>query len=130
MISAPYLSSNNTPYIQVTLPSGISAFGIDLGSLSPNATAVQILLSDGESFTVSTANRPTLTFFGLTANAPINFIDFSLINTVPSNGTQLVADNFRFGQAGFASPTPESGTVGLLGLGLMSLYGIRRRQAN
>jgi hypothetical protein len=126
LTSAPYFGAS-LPYIQVNLPAAMTAFSVNLGSISPNAVAVLITLSDGETFTVPTSNRPTLAFFGLTANTAISFIDFSVLNALPGDGTQLVMDNFGFGTGDEA--TPEAGTLSLIGVGLMSLTFLRRRFA-
>lgn len=127
LTSAQYLTVGNTPYIQVVLPAATTAFSVDLGSLSPNAMSVQVLLSDGESFTVPTNSRPNLTFFGVTTNAAVSYVDFSLVGADPDNGSQLAMDNFSLGTAD-QTATPEAGTLGLIGLGLVSLTAVRRRQ--
>lgn len=126
LTSAPnYLTSGNYT-LKVTLPASITAFGVDLGSFNPNGMSVQVALNDGEAFTVPTTNRPNLTFFGITTSAPVTYVDFSLVNA-NGNGGELVMDNLAIGSAD-QSAAPEAGTLGLIGLGLITLPALYKRQ--
>ncbi len=109
------------PFIRVSLPANVTAFAVDLMTVSPNALTFQVALQ-GSTFNVATANRPTRTFFGLTSDTPISSIDFTVAGTSLSGGTYGLLDNFEFG-----GQTPEPGTFLLIGGGLIALGLFRRR---
>ena len=121
-----------TPYIHVILPANITAFGVDLMTVSPNALTYQVTLDNGNTYTVTTANRPTQTFFGITSDSPIAYINFAVIGTTNGNGTYGLMDNFTYGTADDATQTPELCTFLLIGSGLATFgyLGRRRRSRN
>ncbi len=114
------------PKIQVTLPANTTAVGLDLMTVSPNAQSVVVTLNDGESFTIGTANRPTETFFGFTASAPVSTITFTLTSVDLNQGTFIGLDNFSYGVA-TASDAPEASTLCLIGAGLIVLTTRRKK---
>jgi hypothetical protein len=121
--------ANFTPYIHVVLPS-MTAFSVDLMTVSPNAMSYQATLSDGSTFTIPTANRPARTFFGVTSSNPITFVDFKVLNTSPTAGTLGMLDNFAVAQADPQTPpadTPEVATLLLIGSGLIGFRVFRKR---
>ncbi|HVT92230.1 MAG TPA: hypothetical protein VHD76_05265 [Bryobacteraceae bacterium] len=129
LTSAQYVSTGFSPIIHVVLPAGVTAFAVDLGSLSPNGMGVQITLDSGDTFSVPTGARPDLAFFGVTTSAAVNYVDFMLVGADPDNGSQLLMDNFAVGTAA-ETATPEAGTLGLIGLGLVFLPALRRRASS
>lgn len=57
------------------LPTNITAFGFDLGAMLPSTATFQIdLVSLGVSYEVTTAPRPTLTYWGVTTDSAIGEI--------------------------------------------------------
>lgn len=126
-----YVSANVTPSIQVSLPSGVTSFGVNLMTASPNATSFSITLSDGTTQTVSTFARPQQAFFGATSDAPITSATFTLVGTIPTDNTQGLLDNFTFGAAntGGQGQVPETDTLLLIGTGLAGLALMKKRAA-
>ncbi|MBV8820898.1 MAG: hypothetical protein JO022_21235, partial [Acidobacteriaceae bacterium] len=124
------------PYIHVILPANVTAVATDLMTVSPNNVPFKVTLSDGESFTVQdNAVRPATTFFGVTADSPIAYIDFSLPSSSINAGTFAMLKDFSFGTAsvGGASgggndpaDTPEAATMILIGTGLVT-FGYMQR---
>ena len=127
-----YASASVTPYIQVNLPAGVTSIGVNLMTVSPNATSFSVTLSDGTTQSISTFTRPTEAFFGATSDAPITSATFTLVGTIPSNTTQGLLDNFSFGAAntgGQQSQVPETDTLLLIGTGLAGLAWMKKRAA-
>ncbi len=129
-------ATNSTflPYIHVILPSSVNAFAANLMTGSPNAVSFSVTLADGESFNVATGNRPATTFFGLTADAPISYVDFALPTASTNGGTTALLKNFQFGTnaagTGPVTPpadTPEAATLILIGTGLMFFRTFRKQ---
>lgn len=117
-------SATFLPYIHVNLPASVTAFSAELMTVSPNALTYQVAVQ-GTSFSVPTAVRPNRTFFGLTSDAPISFIDFTVAGTTYNGGTFGLIDNVQFGSE--LPPTPEGATFLLIGSGLVVLRIFRKR---
>ncbi|MGH9613254.1 MAG: PEP-CTERM sorting domain-containing protein [Bryobacteraceae bacterium] len=133
LVGPAYASANVAPYIQVTLPAGVTSLGVNLMTVSPNATSFSVTLSDGTTQSVSTFARPTQAFFGATSDAPITSATFTLVGTIPSNTTQGLLDNFMFGAVntggGQQGQVPETDTLLLIGTGLAGLAWMKKRAA-
>ncbi len=112
-LEIPYQPST----ITAALPSGITAFGVDLFEYNQN-TPYTISFSTGESF-----NFTAPTFFGFTSDTP-----FSSVSIFSDNDGQVL-DNFSFGQA-TPEPVPEPasilGTLAFAALGGKKL--LKRKQ--
>lgn len=119
-----YAAGGSSSYLQITLPSNVTAFGLDVMTAFSFAQNVTITLSDGEVFNnIATQNNPTEQFWGVTTSAPISYIRIQ----APTAGTVLI-DNVEFGQSADSGPadTPEAITFLLMGLGLLLLRGMGR----
>lgn len=103
---------NPGSYLSITLPANITAFGFDLGAMLPSTATFRIELTAlGVSYDVSTAPRPTLTYWGVTTDSAIGEIR---VTTIGGNATQtqLLLDNAAYGLAGAGGGDPEAGPSG------------------
>jgi hypothetical protein len=112
-------ASSPLPYIQIVLPAGVTAFGMDLFTVSPSAATVQITVA-GSNYSVATDPLPTEQFFGVTSTTAISTIDLTVLGTVYNGSTYELLDNFSFGTADL-SQAPEGGTFLLIGSGLIGI---------
>ncbi len=103
----------------------MTAFGMNLMTTGYEGETFKITLSDGESFTAPTFTNQVPAFFGLTASAPITYIDFTL--TGAPSGSSMLMDNFEIGTVGMG-PTPEAASFVLIGMGLIALTILKRRR--
>ncbi len=119
------------PYIHVVFAVPVTAFGVDLFSVSPDALDFTITLL-GNTYTAPTRARPNTAFFGATSDTPFTTIDFVLQGTTYNGSSHALLDNFRFGAAA-GGPTdppadaPEAATLLLIGSGLVGLAYLRKR---
>lgn len=116
------------PYLHILLPANVTAFAVDLMTISPNALSYQASVS-ATNFTVATANRPTRTFFGVTSDSgAIPFVNLTVLGTSNTAGTSGLIDNVQFGAADPQPPqTAEACTLLLIGSGLAALGYFRKR---
>jgi len=121
-----YGPASSTGNITVTLPTGgENAFLLGIGSVS--ASIITVTLSDGETFSVAGAANTT-EFLGLSISHDVNWV------TVASPG-QAIVNDFYFGgskltqDGGTGNPPAavEGSTLCLLGGGLLSMVGLRRK---
>jgi len=131
---SPLGGLTTSSFLQVTFPSPVTAFAVDL-----------MTYRGGVSYTVTINNDPTVvgptsltpgfpnrTFFGLTSDTPISSIDFYLS---PTSLETPRLDNFSYSTSLAQAPvdpsdTPELGTFLLIASGLigMALMGRRLRR--
>lgn len=129
---------NGNSYITMTMPTGVTAFGLDLATILPSMGTLTIQL-DGINLgvTIQTQARPNLTFFGVTTDAPISEVKV-LVTGGTLYQTQPILDNVTFGTAGSSGgtapaetggETPEITTILYVGSGIGLLMWNRRRRA-
>lgn len=105
-----------SPDVQITLPAGVTAFGIDLFSaVAPVTYKVSFL---GNQYTVPTYSKPTRAFFGAKSDTAISTVELTLQGSNPNYYSFF--DNFRF-------DVPEANTYLLIGSGLVGLALLKRR---
>jgi hypothetical protein len=134
-LSTALASGSPAPHYHITLPAGVTAFGLNLASINPYGLSYNVVVN-GVSATASTAgNNPTMStpgtpgFFGATFDSPITSIDIYPQNYVTGGSpTFALLDNFSFGTADAPDPpaASEAGTLLLIGSGLVALAGGRR----
>jgi PEP-CTERM motif len=118
-------SSSATTTIAVTIPTPVTAFGINLwGSYMGNLSGLTYTVSTlSTPSTVPVASTAPPTFFGVTSDTPFTTVDLQ----VPAGTGYAVFDNFQWGTADVESPVPEAGTFLLIGTGLLGLAAFRRK---
>jgi len=112
-------NSQNAISVTITLPTPVTAFGLNLFTNPSAATYTVTTLSTP--FTVPTFAIPTPAFFGVTSDTPISTINLS----VPAGSTYAFFDNFSFGTA--QTQVPEAGTFLLIGTGLIGFAVFRNK---
>lgn len=85
-------------YLDVMLPSGVFAVGVDLWTGQPYISTVEVIATtrDGktQSVTVNTQQRPNSSFAGFVSDKEITFVRFQL----PKGQSWLFLDNFSYGR--------------------------------
>ena len=113
---------SGTTGVTITLPTPVTAFGINLFT-NPAATTYTVSTLSTP-FTVPTFAVPTPAFFGVTSDTAFSTVSLQ----VPSGTTYAFFDNFQFGTAEVGNPVPEAGTFLLIGTGLIGFAVFRRRR--
>ena len=108
------------PDMHVVLPAGVTAFGMDLFTVSPSALNFTVTVA-GTPFTVPTNARPTEAFWGVTSDTAIASVDLTLQGTTSNGGSVALIDNFQYGSAQNMSQAPEATTFLLIGSGLIGI---------
>ncbi len=113
-------------YINVSTPAaGENAVLLYLTTTS--STPIIATLSDGEHFTFNTSNG-VVGVFGFASSSPMTWMTFST-----SPGSQVLIADLQFGTSslpqdqGGEAPTPEAATAALVGGGILTLFGSRRK---
>jgi hypothetical protein len=116
---------NNGGTITATISGGnVYAFGVDLIYLAGTPEWFSISVNGGAAMTSATepGDTPASVFFGYTSATPITSVT---ITPLLSSDQQAIA-NFEIGQE--PAPTPEVGTLLLIGTGLILMRVMHRRQ--
>ncbi len=128
ILKGPFYRSGS--YILASMPGGVTSFGLDLMSMLPAGATFRLVLDGVDiGFSISTAARPTRTFFGVQTDSPV-----SLIRIVIDSGTVFTTlpmiDNFSYGSvAAGGGETIEITTLLYVGTGIGLLgWGKRRRR--
>jgi len=108
---------------QITVPTPVTAFGINLFSAPAGLNFTVTTLSTP--FNVPTSSTMPPTFFGVTSDTPFSTIDVQ----IPTGGTYTFFDNFQWGtaQTGGGSQVPEAGTFLMIGTGLVGFAIFRHK---
>jgi hypothetical protein len=119
------------PYIQISLPTPVTAFGMDLFTASPSALSYTITVA-GTPYTVPTnaaSGTPPSTpvFWGVTSDTGISTITLTLQGTTFNGSSQAFLGDFQFGAADDMSQAPEAATFLLIGSGLIGLVALKKR---
>lgn len=118
----PGITSRATTVESITLPSGATAVGLDLGTF--NGGTLTFSFSTGDQYVDSNPARfGSTSFLGFTSSAPITSLTIGYVNGA---NEALVIDDLQFG----AAVVPEPSTVTLAGLGILGWLGYawRRRR--
>jgi hypothetical protein len=122
--------SSGQPVIHVTLAAGVTSFGLNITTVSPNNDHLTITAND------VTYNVPSFSpsgggfaFFGATFDAPITSFDIK-----STAGDFLFADNISFGTVADTPPpppppseTPEVASLFMIGSGLVGMRLLNKR---
>ncbi len=132
-----YQSSGVTStYLQVALPSSVTSLGLDLGTITPRGASLRLVVDGVYTGSTITTATNSLTFFGFTADAPVNQLRI-YVDSGSLTVTQALIDNVSFGEllsgGGGGGPpqggeTPEAATLLYVGTGVYYLAWRRRRQ--
>lgn len=112
-------------YINVSAPAaGENAMLLYLTTTS--STPIIATLSDGEHFTFNTASN-VVGVFGFTSSSPMAWMTFST-----SSGSQVLIADLQYGVSSLPqdqdnTPTPEAATAALVGGGILTFLGSRRK---
>jgi hypothetical protein len=117
-----FVSQGNNSPMRIVLPTatGVNSLALDLYTLSGSAgIQVGLYASDNTqlgSYTIYPTGTSQAAFFGVTSDTAISYVTLSSWN-------QLALTQLDFGQAGSPlSETPESATLGYVGLGIAALF--------
>ncbi len=110
--------SDSTATVNVATPAG-GDNALFLSLATTNSTPVSLTLSDGESFSITTA------FFGLSISHPITWLTLTT-----TSGSAVIVDDFYYGASELSqdSPVSEGATGALCGGGMLVLLGSLRRK--
>lgn len=111
--SGPSLGGGYSPgYILATLPAGgVAALAFNFATVTRNQS-VTILLSSGDSYTITSPADSTMKFFGITSPTPITSVQISAANSL------TMVDNFAYGEETSEPAAILLGATGLAGIWL------------
>jgi hypothetical protein len=87
----------STTYVQLVLPAAVTSFGIDLGTITPRGANIRVEVDGVYTGTPVGTSLSSLTFFGFSADSPVNQLRFH-IDSGSLTVTQALIDNVSFGQ--------------------------------
>jgi hypothetical protein len=114
-------------YINISTPAG-GENAILIYLTTNGSTAITATLSDGERFTFNTTSS-VMGVFGFSSSSLMTGLTLS---TTP--GSQVLIADLQYGTSSLpqdqpGSPTPEGATMALVGGGLLTFFGSRRKRA-
>jgi hypothetical protein len=120
---------SGTASLDILLPTGKTAFAMNIWAQQPFVSTVSALVNSGEStdnFNISTPNRPAPAFFGVISDTnTILLVRWS----IPAGQAGLIVDDVTVGTARpGGNPVPEPGSVVMLTAGLFGLILLERRK--
>jgi hypothetical protein len=121
------ISDNLFGFSVTQFPANAVAFGLNLPTSSSGQSVTISFSANGSPFSTTVALSNTagagnpVTFFGVTTDAPITNLTIALTSSAP-----LSIDNFEVGTQAQVQATPESGSLLLIGIGLIGLRLLRR----
>lgn len=132
-------SGLTSTYLQMVLPASVTSIGLDLGTIMPRGANLRVFVDGVYTGSPITTQTNSLTFFGFTADAPVNQLRI-YVDSGSLTVTQALVDNFSFGEllsggggGGGGQPppggeTPEAATLLYVGTGVYFLAWRRKRQ--
>jgi len=119
---AGFVFGGTTTGFTITVPTPVTAFGINLFTGAPVTYTVTTLSTPSSA---PTFVPPNPAFFGVTSDTSFTTVNFQ----VPSGTSYAFFDNFQWGtaQTGGGSEVPEAGTFLLIGTGLVGFAIFRHR---
>lgn len=132
VLKGPTFNAAPPSRLRVYLPAAVTAVAFELGVYGAGGAQYTVSLANGEQWTgIAAGARPALTFFGVTSDTPFSQLD--IIMTSGMTGlSHTILDNFAYGTASTTPPAgaevPETGTLVLVGSGLIAVRGFRCRR--
>ncbi len=136
LASGASFTSTNNPFINITLPGGITAVGMDLFSVTVGNDAGTIVDTININIAGGTSQIGTVpavgggindqgrVFIGFISDIPLDFL--AVYPTALNTAVDIV--DFTFGTAGTPNAVPVPAAVWLFGTGLIGLIGFRKRR--
>jgi hypothetical protein len=122
-----YVVNSSTHFVTITLPSAVTAFGLDYGSLFDPSTAT-FALSNGFSVTnIPTVGNLQTQFIGFLSDVAFNEITLTMPDPSPGNAGSFVVADVTTAVA--TTPIPATLPLMLSALGGFGFVGYRRRKA-
>lgn len=132
--------ATTTTYLQMVLPASVTSLGLDLGTIVPRGGNLRVQVDGVYLASPVTTATNSLTFLGMTADAPISQVRI-YVDSGSLTATQALIDNVSFGEllvsggggggGGGAPPpgaeTPETSTLLYVGSGIYFLAWRRKR---
>ena len=106
----------------ISLASATKGFGFDIGSNSDASTAISVVLSNGDSFSLAMpASKGTLEFFGFSDDTAFNSI------TITGGGVEMDIANYSIAPSVSPAAVPEPASMTILLSALGTILAARRK---